>query len=389
MKIPLVKSTFYRERDTLEHLEQFINERHKQLSMGEQCAAFESAFAHKQGRKHAVLVSSGGAANLGLLQSLKNLRILDTGARIGFSSVTWSTNVMPIIQLGFIPVPLDVQPNTLNLSIDSVLRNIETLDAVFVTNALGFCTDLKRLQYICAANDVLLIEDNCESLGTETDDEMKTGNAGLASTFSFYVAHHLSTIEGGMVCTDSDALADMLRIVRSNGWDRDVSSGRRSELRSEYSVDTFNALYTFYALAYNLKPTEITGVIGCTQMKYYDEIMQRRESNYMEIARVIRGNTDLIPNADACYTKIPAFAIPIVCNSHELRTSYLESFAAAGIETRPIISGDTTQQPYYAGYNDSTKKLTGARYLRECGFYCGNSPEYSEEDIQTIIGCIE
>ena len=382
--IPLIKNAFYNERDTRHGLAQFI-QTDSYLSMGEQCQKFEETFARKQGRKYAVLVNSGGSANLALLQALVNLRRIRAGDRCGFSALTWSTNVMPIIQMGLEPVPVDVQSNTLNTTRAMITQQAQPIRVMFITNALGFCGDLDSISRWCNENNAILLEDNCESLGTTTQ-YGKTGNFGLASTFSFYVAHHISTIEGGMICTDDYELYNMLKIVRSNGWDRNLSE--KEQLKVRAGIPEFQAKYTFYNLAYNFKPTEITGWLGNNQMQYYDDIMDAREKNYRAVASAIKSNNDILPLADASYQKLPAFAIPVICDSPESRTKYLERFGKAGIETRPVIAGDITQQPFWKRKYPS-RRMIGVRYVHDCGFYYGNCPDYTTEEIETIAGCLE
>jgi len=384
MPIPLIKNTFYNEQQTRRELAQFIQS-DSYLSMGEQCQKFEETFAAKQGRKYAVLVNSGGSANLALIQALINLRRIKAGDRCGFSALTWSTNVMPLIQMGLEPVPVDVQPNTLNTTLAMMIQQVQPIKAMFITNALGFCGNLQDITRWCRENDVILLEDNCESLGTITQ-HGKTGNFGLASTFSFYVAHHISTIEGGMICTDDYELYNMLKIVRSNGWDRNLSVQEQAKVR--VGIPPFQAKYTFYNLAYNFKPTEITGWLGNNQMQYYDEIMNKRENNYRVISSTIKSNMDIMPLADASYEKLPTFAIPIICNSPESRAIYLKRFEAEGIETRPVIAGDITQQPFWKERYPA-RTMIGVRYIHDCGFYCGNCPDYTEEEIETIVRCLE
>jgi CDP-6-deoxy-D-xylo-4-hexulose-3-dehydrase len=388
--IPLMKSTFYHQGRTLRELSDFILS-NPRLSMGEQCFAFEKEFAETQGRAYATLMNSGGSANLALLQALKNLRWLNEGDGVAFSAVTWSTNVMPIIQMGFVPVPVDSQPNTLN----SMSRNLqEILDygrlpikAFFLTNALGFCGDLKSIQESCRASKIMLLEDNCESLGTTTA-HGSTGSFGLASTYSFYVAHHISTIEGGMVLTDNPVLDEQLKIVRSNGWGKNLPGKTREIYREMYHTIPFKENYTFYDLGYNFKPTEITGFLGRTQLKYLPEIVQRRQENYNTISKTISGNTDFLPTATAMMETISCFAIPIVCVDTVTRDKYLQRFADAEIETRPLIAGNIATQPFYEKYGyGSGRKLMGAEYIDKCAFYCGNSPEYTKEEIDTIKGC--
>src|SRR6266849_679756 len=174
--IPLMKNAFLREQETKKALAEFIRSADK-LSMGEQCRRFEEAFAAVQGRRHAILVNSGSSANLLLLQSLKNLGRLKTGDKVGFSALTWSTNVMPIIQMGFEPIPIDCELNTLNASSHTLLARLGEVDlrALFITNALGFAGDLDEIRRLCDERGLILVEDNCESLGTELP-RGKTGN---------------------------------------------------------------------------------------------------------------------------------------------------------------------------------------------------------------------
>ena len=199
--IPLMKNAFLHEEETKKALSEFIMQA-KRLSMDAKCKEFEKAFAEKQGSKYAILFNSGGSANLAMLQSAKNLGLLKDGDKVGFSALTWSTNVMPIIQLGMKPVAIDCDPSTLNSMSKHLLETIRNhnIRAFFITNVLGFSGDLAEIKKICSEHNILLLEDNCESLGTELP-EGKTGNFGLAASFSFFVAHHMSTIEGGMLCT--------------------------------------------------------------------------------------------------------------------------------------------------------------------------------------------
>jgi len=216
--IPLMKDAFLNEEETKEALARFIRETPK-LSMDRTCREFEETFARYQGRQDAILFNSGGSANLALLQALKNLGRLRDGDHVGFSSLTWSTNTMPIIQMGLHPVALDCDLRTLNTMshhLEERCRDVK-LKAFFVTNVLGLTGDLDHIRDLCDQQGIILLEDNCESLGTELP-AGKAGNFSLAASFSFFVAHHMSTIEGGMICTDDQDLGEMLRIVRANGW---------------------------------------------------------------------------------------------------------------------------------------------------------------------------
>jgi CDP-6-deoxy-D-xylo-4-hexulose-3-dehydrase len=183
--IPLMKNAFLNEHETKRALADFILKADR-LSMDAECLKFERKFADYQGRKESILFNSGGSANLALLQALKNLGRLKEGDKVGFSALTWSTNTMPIIQMGMVPVAIDCDPSTLNVmssNLEERLAEVE-LQAFFLTNVLGFTGDIDRVRALCEARNIILIEDNCESLGT-TLPSGKAGNFGLAASFSF------------------------------------------------------------------------------------------------------------------------------------------------------------------------------------------------------------
>ncbi|MFZ1619650.1 MAG: DegT/DnrJ/EryC1/StrS aminotransferase family protein, partial [Microgenomates group bacterium] len=252
--IKLIKSTFYEEEKSKLELAFFIAQT-SYLSFGKQCELFERNFSHYQNRKHAIFLNSGSSANLAIIQALLNLGKIKQGDLVGFSALTWSTNVMPLLQLGLQAVPIDVELDTLNVSSKKFEETISKFPVklLFLTNLLGFCDDIDKIKNLCEKNYIILIEDNCESLGTVYKGK-KLGNFGLASTFSFYVGHHMSTIEGGAVCTDNEQLASMLRMVRAHGWDRNLNEKSQNKIRSKHNINSsFYSRYTFYDLGYNLR----------------------------------------------------------------------------------------------------------------------------------------
>lgn len=385
MKIPLMRKAFLREEETKKALSKFILTADR-LSMDVECQKFEQKFAKYQQCTHAVLFNSGGSANLAMLQVLKNLGKLKDGDTIGFSALTWSTNTMPIIQLGMIPVALDCQPDTLNTMSHHLLERLQTttLQALFITNILGFTGDIDIIKQICAEKNIILIEDNCESLGTELP-EGKAGNFGIGASFSFFVAHHMSTIEGGMVCTNDDDFAEMLRIVRANGWDRNLLPEQQQKWRAKFGIQSeFQAKYTFYDLGYNFRPTEITGFLGQYQMQFLEENITKRQQNYLRIEKVIKENPDFVYLKHNHITTLSTFAFPLVCKTNELRKLYLNKFVEAGVEIRPMIAGNMQEQPFYKKYVTELYNLPGADMMHTNGFYCGNYPELLEEDLVVI-----
>lgn len=387
--IPLMKNAFLNEAETKKALADFILKTSK-LSMDVKCAEFEEAFARFQKRRSAVLFNSGGSANLALLQALKNLGKLKEGDHVAFSALTWSTNTMPIIQMGLIPVALDCEPTTLNVMSGHLLERLKqvSIKAFFLTNVLGFVGDICTIKKICDDRGIILIEDNCESLGTEVPEGL-AGNFGLGATFSFFVAHHMSTIEGGMICTDDDELNEMLRIVRANGWDRNLTGDQQFKWRKKFKIESeFQAKYTFYDLGFNFRPTEITGFLGLYQLQFLEKNIKIRESNYLKLEKIFKSNDDLVVLNHSHISVLSTFAFPIVCKTPELRQTYLTRFMKAGIEIRPMIAGNMQRQPFYKKYVKEEYQLPGTDFLHECGFYCGNYPELTEADLAVIGGCL-
>jgi CDP-6-deoxy-D-xylo-4-hexulose-3-dehydrase len=382
-----MRSTCYREEETMTALSRWLLSFPNKLSMSKYCGRFEMMFAFWQQTKHAVLFNSGASANLAILQSLLNLKYLPKGSTVGFSALTWATNVMPLMQLGFDTVPVDVDPCTLNVMSYTLESVIDDLDALFITNALGILPDLDRIRALCDERDVPLIEDNCESLGSQLPSG-NAGNFGIASSFSFFVAHHMSTIEGGMVCTDDDDLADMLRMVRANGWDRSLSKEKQQLWRLNHGIDSeFDAKYTFYVPAYNLRPTEITGFLGLQQIKHVDEAIAIRVGYFAELEDVLRANDDLIPLNHDHMTRLSPFAFPVLCKTPELRAKYMQRFTEADVEIRPVIAGNIARQPFYRHQNGHYK-LPGADFVERCGFYFGIYPELTRADLETLKTCL-
>lgn len=384
--IKLIKSTFYKEKNTKKNLIKFIKKA-EYLSFGLECQKFEENFAIWQRRRYCVFVNSGSSANLALIQSLLNLGRIKKGDNVGFSSLTWSTNAMPLIQLGLNPIAIDVELDTLNVSSKKLLEvlNKYEIKALFLTNLLGFCDDIDEVVRICKKNKILLIEDNCESLGSVYRGKL-LGNFGVASSFSFYVGHHMSTVEGGAICTDDKKLSDMLKLVRAHGWDRNLSLGSQIKIRNKHKVNsTFYSRYTFYDLGYNLRPTEINGFLGNTQIKYLPEIIKKRNKNFLKMVLVLNKNPNYYPIKYVHMEYVSNFAIPIVCKSKIIRDELVRK-CDGKVEIRPIVGGDMTKQPFFSKYVKNLKiKNFNANLIHEQGLYFGNNPELTKMEIKELI----
>ena len=374
MFIPLMKSTFLGEQETKDALCSFIQTADK-MSMGDEVLKFETSFATWQKRSYSVMVNSGSSANLVILQALLNLGRLSKGDRVGVSAVTWATNVMPVIQLGLVPVLIDVELETLNVSSKEVRKH--DIRCLFITHLLGFHGDIEVIAEYCKSKDILLLEDTCESLGTVCDGK-RLGNFGLASSFSTFVGHHMSTIEGGLITTDDAELNQMIRMVRAHGWDRNVTQEQRSELRSKWDINDFYGPYTFYTLGYNVRPMEFQGLIGSIQLKHVDAANENRRRSYARVFDSIDSKDLMLPNQH-----VPAFAIPVICSSPELRDEYVKKCREMGIETRPIVAGNMNRQPFFKEYVTEIP-LPVADKIHTCGFYMPNHPDLTEEEIDYL-----
>ena len=389
--IKLMKSTFYNEVKTKKKLCEFINSTN-QLSMGSKCLEFETNFSKYQKRRYSVFFNSGSSANLALIQSSLNLGLLSQKDSVGFSAITWATNVMPLLQLQLKPIPLDVSLANLNTCSSDLLTVLKTtkLKAFFITNLLGFCGDLDKIEKICKEEGIILIEDNCESLGSELNN-FKLGNFGLASTFSFFVGHHMSTIEGGMVCTDDKCLYDMLLMVRSHGWDRNLDANKKNNLRMENNISNFYSSYTFYYQAYNLRPTELQAFLGLEQLNYIDEINIIRNKNFKEFNEISNSNSNFLKLNLDHMNFISNFAFPLICKDMPAFNEYSEKFKKNNIEIRPIVGGHIIEQPFFKAYlkqNNIKFHDPNAKKIHELGFYIPNNPELTKHEKDLISSLI-
>ena len=376
-----MQNAFFDEKQTKIKLSKFILNK-KRLSMDTYCTKFEEKFAKFHNSKYAVFFNSGSSSNLAILQTLLNLKKVKTGDGIAFSSLTWATNVMPIIQLGFKPIPIDINKENLNIKED-VIYNLQNCKVLFVTNALGFCSDLEIIKKICKKKKIILIEDNAEALGTINTSNKLTGSYGEMSSFSFFVAHHMSTIEGGMVITNDFKQYEMLKMVRSNGWDRQLSTKTQKELKKKYNTDTFYSKYTFYNLAYNLRPTEINAFVGLEQLKKLKKNLVLRNKIFFKIYKSYLQNKNLVNLSFKKIKFFSPFSFPVICKTKIYKNKLLKKFIKNKVECRPRIAGNITFQPFYKNIYKK-KKLPNCEFVHKNGFYFGIHPEMTNNQINLL-----
>jgi len=297
-------------------------------------------------------------------------------------AVSWATTVAPAIQLGLDPIMCDCNLDDLGLDVVHLKQLIEEHDPALVVtvNVLGFANNYEIINKLCKDNKCLLLEDSCESIGTIYNGK-KTGNFGDISTFSFYFGHHMSTIEGGMVCTNDLELHELIVALRSHGWDRDLSEETKNKLRKENNVSNFKSLYTFYYPGFNFRATDLQAFIGNLQLNKIDEIVKKRKNNFDIYNKYIKKTWILEKEKQ---TLVSNFAYPIITEKiDELVGQLLNN----GVETRPLICGSMGKQPFWIKFCGETN-LKNADHINKYGIYLPNNPNMSEEDIQYIANIV-
>jgi len=388
-KIKLMENTFINEINTKRSLINFIK-KSKRLSMDKEVLSFENKFSKILKHKYTTMVNSGSSANLVLIQALKNLNILKKNDNVAISSLTWSTTVMPLIQLNLNPIPIDVNLDTFNCSslIFSKALKKYKFRAFFITNAMGFSDDIEKIKKICIKKNIILIEDNCESLNSEYKNK-KLGTFGIASTHSFFVGHHLSSIEGGTISTSSKKLDNMIKLVRAHGWARNLDKSTKRNYYKKFKTTEFYKPYTFYDLAFNVRPSEINGFLASNQLKYLNKITKSREENFYKMYKNYIKNDEFIHYKIKNMNVISNFAFPIICKNKLIHRKYIYKFKKLNIEIRPFISGNIVNQPFFKKYIKNKFKLPNADLIHNLSFYCPNHNDLTKKDINRIIKAIE
>ena len=352
------------------------------LTKGPVTKQFEEKWSKWIGTKYSVYCNSGSSANLLMLYALiRSGRIKNN--MVVVPGLCWATDLAPVIQLNGNPILCDINLDNLSVDLD-MLETIfkETEPAVFLSvSVLGMSPDLGKIKELCEKYDVILLEDNCESLGTEYNG-IKLGNFGMMSSYSLYFGHHISTIEGGMVCTDDKEIYDILLSIRSHGWDRDWDEEKQEENKKKYNVSDFSSLYTFYHPGFNLRSTDLQAFIGLGQLDKIDEFTVKREENFNRYQDEI--HNDFWKPSPLNNTLTSNFAYPIV---HPKRDEIVKALQDKNIEVRPLICGTMGKQPFYVE-KYGVKELPNCDMVDEHGLYIPNHSGLSEDDLELIINTI-
>ena len=349
------------------------------LTKGELTTKFEEAWSKWLGVKYSVFVNSGSSANLASLYSLilsKRMR----NNKIVVPAVSWVTTVTPAIQLGLEPIMCECDYDNLGLDINHLKEIIRTEDpsTIILVHVLGIPNNMSEIITLCEENDILLIEDTCESIGTKYNNKM-VGTFGDLSTFSFYFGHHMSTIEGGMISTDDEDLYHILLSIRSHGWDRDLPEKKQIELRTKYNIGDFRSLYTFYYPGFNLRATDLQAFLGLGQLEKLDNIVHNRNKNYLRYKNEIKNNFWTIKEPEGSY--VSNFSFPIITKNID---KLIGELIKNDVECRPLICGSINEHPFwYERYGKQT--LNNAKLVHEYGLYIPNNHQMTDEELTKVI----
>jgi CDP-6-deoxy-D-xylo-4-hexulose-3-dehydrase len=356
------------------------------LTKGDLTEQFEEEFARYIGTKYSVFVNSGSSALLLMFASLIASGKIAPNATIAVPNVSWSTDASSVLNNGLNLVFVDCNLSDLSVDIDALEETFKkhNVSALLLVQVLGLVPIMDTIKSLCDKYGVLLLEDTCESMGSEYAGQM-LGSFGFASVFSTYFGHHISTIEGGFICTNDSTLYNVMKSQRSHGWDRDLTAEFRDNLRTKNQVDPWKARYTFYYPSYNLRSTDLQAFIGLGQMSKLKEIHRIREENY----RTFIGNLPGKMWKPISHGFTSNFAYPMIDKNRDKIVANLE---AAGVETRPLICGDMAVQPYILDHrslaNVGSPRGLNAMLVDDSGFYVPNHAKLTEEEVIEICQII-
>jgi CDP-4-dehydro-6-deoxyglucose reductase, E1 len=352
------------------------------LTKGELTIELEKKWANKIGTKYSVFVNSGSSSILLTLAALKHTNRLKNN-KVVVPSLSWATDLSSPILLGLEPILCDCNLTDLSCDLEYLeeIFKTESPSALILVSVLGLVPDMNRIIELCKKYDVLLLEDACESMGSKYKGEY-LGTFGLASFFSMYFGHHLSTIEGGFINTNDKDLYNSLLMMRSHGWSRDLPIEDQNYYNTKYNTDSFSSLYNFYLPGMNLRSTDLQAFIGLRAIDKLDNYSQKRNSNFKFYLKNLTNNELNIETNPNNF--ISNFAIPVVSKNKD---QIIKDLIEANIEVRPLIAGNLGNKPvWYENYE--RVNLPNSDIIDKFGFYLPNHQDLTESEILKITNII-
>ena len=363
----------------------------KQLTLSNKTKEIENYFRKKFKIKYSTMVNSGSSANLLAFQTLINpyrKKRLKPNDEVLVPTLSWPTSFWPIVQSNLKPVFVDCDKKNLNIDIIDLKKKItKRTKCLILVHVLGHCANMDEIMKIVRKNKLILIEDTCESIGSKFKKKY-LGTFGDFSSFSFYTSHQISGGEGGMITCKDPEDYQIIRTLRSHGWVREIKD--RNTVFKYKKNNYLDEKFTFCNSGFNLRPTEVSSAIALSQLKKLDKIKKNRSYNYQKIKQTLE-------NDETCskyfyfieknrFISECWLSFPIILKKKINKRNLLNRLYKNGVETRPIISGDFSQQPALKKYNIKKQKLyRNADYIHKFGFYIGlYSEKISNKDLRNL-----
>ena len=344
------------------------------FTMGSNVMEFERKFAQYVGSSHCVMVNSGSSANLLMIAALryrKNGPALKPGDEVIVPAVSWSTSYYPLYQYGLTMRFVDIDPFTLNYSIEALQSAVtENTRAILAVNLLGNPNDFTRFQKLAEGKNLLLLEDNCESMGASYMGK-QCGTFGLMGSFSSFFSHHISTMEGGMVVTDDEELYHIMLSLRAHGWTRNLPQSNHLCVKRE---DSFDESFRFILPGYNLRPLEMSGAIGLEQIKKLPNMIAARRKNAEKFMTVICEFEWLRPQREIGESSWFGFSLVVEEDALIQRRDLVAALHASNIDCRPIVAGNFAKNEEVLSWmpHSLSGSLPNAEWLDHRGLFVGN-----------------
>ena len=356
-------------------------------TMGSEVKLFENKFSEYFNSKYAVMCSSGSTANLLMIASLffTKKNPLKKGDEVIVPAVSWSTTYLPLQQYGLKVKFIDIDIETLNFDLNQLKEAVSNQTRVILAvNLLGNPNDFNKINEIIKDKNIILLEDNCESMGSKFNDQF-SGTFGLMGTFSSFFSHHISTMEGGMIITNDEEIYHILLSLRAHGWTRDLP---KTNLVCDKSENWFQESFRFVLPGYNVRPLEMSGAIGLEQLKKLPKFISQRRQNAKLFYELFKDDDRFIIQKEIDFSSW--FGFSLIINAKRLkRKNLLEYLAVNRIETRPIVSGNFAKNEVLKFFDyEIHNELKNAEFLDENGFFIGNSHENIESQILYFKKCL-
>ncbi|NRP23187.1 GDP-4-keto-6-deoxy-D-mannose-3-dehydratase / pyridoxamine-phosphate transaminase [Ensifer adhaerens] len=381
MPYPLANSTW--DEEEYEALQTVIKS--GMFTMGEKVSQFERAFADHVGSKYCVMVNSGSSANLLMIAALRyrSASPLLPGAEVIVPAVSWSTTYYPLHQYGLKLRFVDIDAQTLNFDLEQLSQAITPdTKAIMAVNLLGNPNDFARIKAIIGDRDIALIEDNCESMGALYEGK-QAGTFGLMGSFSSFFSHHISTMEGGLVVTDDEELFHVMLSLRAHGWTRNLPKVNR--VTTDKSDDPFTESFRFVLPGYNLRPLEMSGALGLTQLRKLPKIVEERRKNAEKFLELMRDYPFLRVQREIGQSSWFGFSLIVEPDSGVTRENMLHLLTEAQVDVRPIVAGNFAKNEVLKWFDYSVAgDLSNADTADKHGFFIGNHHYPLEQEFELL-----